>query len=188
MKFTILQGSFRPNGNTETLLESFQDVLKELGHSYERYDLREMKIEACTACWNCQNVFDDGGCTKQDDLLEIFNSILLSDAIILATPIYSWYCTPPMKKVLDRLVYMMNKYYGDEPGPCLWAGKSIGILTTCGYDLDFGAGVFKEGISRYAKHSNLIFKEMYGMQDNSNRSVYKTDEVKMDLLSFIKSF
>lgn len=46
---------------------------------------------------------------------EIFNCILSSDLIILASPIYSWYCTPPMKAALDRLVYGMNKFYG-SPG------------------------------------------------------------------------
>jgi len=28
-----------------------------------------------------------------------------------------------MKALLDRLVYGMNKYYGDKKGPALWAGK-----------------------------------------------------------------
>ncbi|GAA0180913.1 hypothetical protein SH2C18_35250 [Clostridium sediminicola] len=52
-----------------------------------------------------------------------------SDVIILATPIYSWYCTPPMKALLDGLVYGMNKYYGDEKRPSLWNGKRLGIIT-----------------------------------------------------------
>lgn len=188
MKFTVIQGSFRAKGNTESLLGSFQDVLEKAGHVYERFDLREMQLEACTACWNCQNVFDGHGCTKNDDILQIFNSVLSSDAIILATPIYSWYCTPPMKMVLDRLVYMMNKYYGKERGPCLWKGKSIGIITTCGYDLEFGAGVFEEGIRRYAMHSNLEFKGMYGMQDNDDRTVYKTATVKNELTGYLQTF
>lgn len=188
MKFTILQGSFRSLGNTESLLGTMQEEIEKTRHTYERFDLRNLHIEACTACWTCQNVFDGPGCPKKDDAGKIFDSILSSDAIILATPIYSWYCTPPMKKILDRLVYVMNKYYGDQPGPCLWSGKMIGILTTCGYDLDFGAGVFEEGIKRYAKHSNLLFKGMYGMQDDDDRSIYQSEDVKVALASFIDSF
>lgn len=125
MRFTILQGSYRPKGNTESLLLTFQGVLTASGHTYERFNLRDMHLEPCTACWTCQNIFNGPGCTKQDEAHLIFDSILSSDAIILATPIYSWYCTPDMKKVLDRLVYMMNKYYGDKPGPCLWEGKAL---------------------------------------------------------------
>lgn len=52
---------------------------------------------------------------------EIFDKLCDCDVIVLATPIYSWFCTPPMKSLLDRLVYGMNKYYGDEKGPSLWA-------------------------------------------------------------------
>lgn len=48
---------------------------------------------------------------------ESVDSILASDKIILAAPIYSWSCPAPMKALLDRLVYGMNKYYGDEKGP-----------------------------------------------------------------------
>ena len=29
-----------------------------------------------------------------------------------------------MKAVLDRLVYGMNKYYGEQKRPALWAGKA----------------------------------------------------------------
>ena len=45
---------------------------------------------------------------------EIFDAILESDMIILATPIYSWFCTPPMKALMDRLIYAGCKYYGEE--------------------------------------------------------------------------
>lgn len=50
-------------------------------------------------------------------LIVAFDKVLESDMLILAIPIYSWYCTPPMKAFIDRLVYGMNKYYGDEKGP-----------------------------------------------------------------------
>ena len=36
-------------------------------------------------------------------------AVLACDLLVLATPIYSWFCTPPMKTALDRLVYGMNK-------------------------------------------------------------------------------
>ena len=50
----------------------------------------------------------------------------------MATPIYSWYCTPPMKALLDRMVYGMNKYYGEEKGPSLWKGKALALLELMG--------------------------------------------------------
>ncbi|MGM9975292.1 MAG: NAD(P)H-dependent oxidoreductase [Clostridiaceae bacterium] len=59
---------------------------------------------------------------------EIFDKIFSYDVIVLATPIYSWYCTPPMKALLDWLVYGMNKYYGNTKGPSLWEGKSCTLF------------------------------------------------------------
>lgn len=77
--------------------------------------------------------------------------------IVLATPIYSWYCTPPMKALLDRLVYGMNKFYGAEKGPSLWAGRAVALLTTCGYRPEKGCDLFEEGVRRYCKHSGLRY-------------------------------
>ena len=76
---------------------------------------------------------------------------------MLATPIYSWYCTPPMKAALDRLVYGLNKYYGETKGPSLWAGKRLALLTTCGYRPEKGSDLWEEGMRRYCRHSGLVF-------------------------------
>ncbi len=68
---------------------------------------------------------------------------------------YSWYCTPPMRALLDRLVYGMNKFYGKTRGPALWAGKPVALLMPCGYRPEKGCGLFEEGMRRCCKHSGL---------------------------------
>ena len=169
-------GSFREKGNTATLTST---VIRELENNDVEVDyitLKDKHIEPCTACWKCQEIFDSPGCSKVDDANEIFDAVLKSDCILLATPMYSWYCTPPMKAIMDRLVYVMNKYYGEVPGPCLWEGKKIGIITTCGYDIDHGAGVFEEGVKRYSEHSKLKFIGKIAMRDSSDRSVYENED------------
>lgn len=67
---------------------------------------------------------------RRDDLAPIADEVLHSDLLILATPIYSWYCPGPMKNVLDRFVYGFNKYYGTKKGPSLWAGKKVALFVT----------------------------------------------------------
>ena len=59
----------------------------------------------------------------------IFDRVLACDLIVLATPIYSWYCTPPMKA----------------------------LLLTCGYRPEQGCDLFEEGMRRYCKHSRLRY-------------------------------
>lgn len=96
--------------------------------------------------------------------------------LILATPIYSWSCTAPMKALLDRLVYGMNKYYGDEKGPALWKGKSVAMITTCGYPPEKGADLFEESMKRYCKHSQLVYEGMLSERDLGYKSVFKSDD------------
>lgn len=99
-------------------------------------------------------------CVIHDDMDAIFESVRSCDLILLASPIYSWYCTAPMKAALDRLVYAMNKFYGGEKGPSLWQGRRVAIITTCGYRCEKGTDLFEEGIKRYCKHSHLTYAGM----------------------------
>jgi multimeric flavodoxin WrbA len=157
MKYLILMGSPRKNGNTFALLQPFTEELHKLNMKTDAVWLHDKNIESCTACRTCQKDMTGFGCRFSDDVCEIFDKILESDVIVLATPIYSWYCTPPMKALLDRLVYGMNKFYGDVKGPALWEGKRVALVTTCGYRPEKGADLWEEGIRRYCKHSRLHY-------------------------------
>ncbi len=174
MRVCILFGSLRGSSNTALLLEPFMEELRGLGADVEHITLRDKHIEPCTACWTCQDIFEGPGCPKEDDMEEIYEAVLRADCIIFATPIYSWYCTPPMKAVMDRLVYTMNKYYGETEGPCLWEGKRCGLVTTCGYEIEEGAGVFEEGLRRYSKHSNLEYIGKVAVRAIDGRSYFRS--------------
>ena len=190
-KILILTASPRINGNTNSFT---REVAKELDMQeceYEIVNLYDLDIKPCIACRCCQTDWSRVYCAQQDDLTtprgdeakcdgaerqpdkndggteSLFDKISAADMLILATPIYSWYCTPPMKALLDRCVYAFNKYYDDEAethqgerGPALWAGKEVALIVTCGYEPEKGADLFEEGIRRYCKHSGLKYKGM----------------------------
>ena len=153
MKVLVLMGSPRKGGNTAALLAPFCEELRSAGAETETVWLYDRDIRPCLACRRFQEDWTAFGCGQQDDVQELFDKVLESDCVVLATPIYAWYCTPPMKALLDRLVYGMNKFYGAEKGPSLWAGKAVALLTTCGYRLEKGCDLFEEGVRRYCKHS-----------------------------------
>ena len=157
MKVCILMGSPRKQGNTNALLGPFRQELEGLGAETETVWLHALEIRPCTACRACQRDWTAFGCAQRDDVPTIFDKVLACGLIVLATPIYSWYCTPPMKALLDRLVYGMDKYYGAEKGPALWAGKALALLLTCGYRPERGCDLFEEGMRRYCKHAQLRF-------------------------------
>ena len=157
VKILILMGSPRKQGNTAALLRPFREELERLGAETETIWLYDQDILPCVACRTCQRDWTVFGCARRDDVQGIFDRVLGSDLIVLASPIYSWYCTPPMKALLDRLVYGMNKYYGEKRGPSLWAGKAVALLLTCGYRPEQGCDLFEEGMRRYCRHSQLRY-------------------------------
>ncbi len=156
----VLQGGPRKNGNTAALTRAFEKRLAERGVSYSDLWLPDMDIAPCTGCRVCQDDFSGMGCVIKDDMEKIFAEVMESSIIVLASPIYSWYCTPPMKIVMDRLAYGMNKYYGKKAGPSLWEGKSLAVITTCGYRPEKGAELWNEGVKRYCRHSKLKYISM----------------------------
>ena len=157
MKAVVLMGSPRKQGNTAALLTPFCEELERNGVETKTVWLYDKEIRPCLACRACQKDWTVFGCSQQDDTQALFDLILESDVLVLATPIYSWYCTPPMKALLDRLVYGMNKFYGEKRGPALWKGKGVALLLTCGYPPEKGTDLFEEGMRRYCRHSGLSY-------------------------------
>lgn len=157
MRCTVLFASPRgEKSNTLALLRPWLDAWRQAGHEAEVFSLYDMNIKPCSACRSCQNDWQRPACVVQDDMQPIFGSVLQSDLLLLATPIYSWFCTPPMKAALDRLVYAMEKYYGPAGrGPSLLAGKTMAAVTTCGYRPEKGADLFLEAMARWCKHGQL---------------------------------
>ena len=150
-------GSPRQQGNTAALLEPFCQELKHGGAETEVVRLYDRDIRPCRACRACQKDWTMFGCPQQDDVHSIFDRALAADLMVLATPIYAWYCTAPMKALLDRLVYGMNKFYGETRGPSLWEGKAMALLLTCGYRPEKGCDLFETGMKRYCAHSRLRY-------------------------------
>lgn len=187
MKLTVLMGSPRKQGNTNALLVPFMDELHLLGHTTELFWLYDMDIAGCTACRACQKDWTIFGCSIKDDMQVIFDSIMTADHLVMATPIYSWYCTAPMKAALDRLVYGMNKYYGNEKGPSLWAGKKLSLLVTCGYRPEKGADVFETGIQRGCKHSQLVYAGMHAERDLGYTVTFMDDAKEKSAREFARS-
>lgn len=176
MKLSVLMGSPRRRGNTNALLEPFLEEWESLGHQAEVFWLYEMDIHGCVACRGCQKDWIAFGCTFHDDMQRIFDSVYASDGMLLACPIYCWFCTAPMKAALDRLMYGMNKFYGEEKGPALWAGKHMALITTCGYRPEQGADLFEEGMRRYCKHSSLVYDGMLSERDLGYKATFLDPE------------
>ena len=186
MKVLILQGSPKLEGNTEQLLKPMVAELEAAGHQTEQIGLYGLEIKGCIACRTCQKDWTKFGCVLHDDGQMIFDRVLEADVLILATPIYSWYCTAPMKAILGRLVYGMNKYYGDEKGPSLWEGRDLALVMTCGYEPVKGTDLFVAGMERYAKHSRLNYLGSHGARHRGYDMVFMDEEKEAAARNFAR--
>lgn len=173
----ILMGSMKKNGNTATLLKPFIEQLKLKGVNVQYIWLCEKHIESCRSCFVCQSTEYKPGCSIEDEMDQVYKTILEANCIVFATPIYSWFCTAPMKAVMDRL-FCMNKFYGNTKTHYgLWEDKKCAVIATCGYEIENGVDLFEEAIKRLAKHSHLNYIGMLAVRDIDGITNFKTEEV-----------
>ncbi len=180
MNVLILMGSPRLNGNTAELCKPFIAELKANGADVRYVTLADKNIAPCKGCYACQEISGVYGCVQRDEMPA--GDMLWADLIVLATPIYAWYCAAPMKNVLDRH-YGFNKFYGSAEGS-LWAGKKVAILATHGYDGAYATDPFEIGIERLCKHSDLTYLGLYSVRDTDNLASFRTPEAVAGACAF----
>jgi multimeric flavodoxin WrbA len=103
-----ISGSPHRHGNTETLLDAFLDGSKENGGDVEKIILRGMEYAPCQGCNACHK---NGVCILEDALIPLFDRILATDIVALASPIYTMGITAEMKGFLDRAQYLWARKY-----------------------------------------------------------------------------
>lgn len=163
MKCCVLFASpRRERSNTRALLAEFLDVWRSAGHDAVCHSLYEETISPCVACRGCQRDWSGPNCVIDDDMTAVFEDILACDLLLLASPIYLWSCTAPMKAALDRCIYALCKYYGDEKGADLW----------------------QESLRRICKHARLRWLGLYG----ERRMGYKTIFMDQDKAARARDF
>jgi len=171
----VLTGSQRARGNTAELLKPFRDELERGGAAVSVLPLRKCRIRACKGCYRCQNVDFVYGCCLRDDMRQIVDAVLASELIVLATPIYTWYCTSKMKAALDRF-YGLGKYYGKAKPVSLVEGKRVCILATHGYDVAYATDPFALGIARMCEHYRMRYDGIYSVRDEDDLASMQTEQ------------
>jgi len=184
MQICILNGSPRINGNTAELTKPFLEELAAGGADVTSYPLAQMDVASCKGCYRCQDVAGEYGCFQQDDMQRIAATIQNSDLIILATPIYTWFCTTELKAVLDRF-YGLAKFYGSAEGNYA-QGKRVAILATHGYDASYAADPFVIGIQRMCEHYRMRYDGMYSVRDVDNLASFQTKQAQSGAREFAR--
>ena len=186
MKCTVLFGSPRKQGNTAAALSVLVSELKKLGVACRVFDLYEENPAPCLGCKGCQDA-EGFGCVQHDSLVDIYAEIADSELLLLASPIYCWFCTAPMKAAMDRLIYATNKFYGASGKKAmLLKGKSLVALATCGYPAEKGSDVWSEGLRRWCKHGKMDYRGMLTLRDLGGEVPFMTEAYEEQTRAFAR--
>jgi multimeric flavodoxin WrbA len=106
-KITVLLGSPRRNGNSETLAVSFAEGAAKAGYKAQMIRTTGLKIGGCIDCGRCWT--NRTHCFLNDDMKEVYASIDKSNVITFATPLYFYSWPTQIKPVWDRLLPYFSK-------------------------------------------------------------------------------
>lgn len=187
MKFCVLAGSPRKDGNTAALLAPFLEECGAMGVEAQVIPLYDRVVNPCLGCMACQSCLDGLGCVQDDDFEEIFQKMSDCDVPILATPIYAFFCAAPMKALLDRAIYAGVKNYGPVKGPRLLAGKRVAAIATCGYPPEKGADLWEEGLKRFCRHGGLEYMGIFCRRDRGGAEPFMNEEREQAVRDFAQA-
>lgn len=101
-----INGSPRKGGNTEILLNTVLEPLKEAGWETESVQIGGKPIRGCIACGKCGEKKNMKCIQDKDIFNEIMEKMVRADALILGSPTYFTDVTAEMKALLDRAGYV----------------------------------------------------------------------------------
>jgi multimeric flavodoxin WrbA len=148
LKIVAFNGSPRPGGNTEVLLNETLKPLREAGHDIVLFNLNSIVIKPCQDCGGCLKT---GVCIHKDDAMcGIYDAIRAAERIILASPIFFSSVSAQTKAMIDRCQsFWCEKYLMKKTIPTGPKGRK-GLLLLVG-------GMKKEGSQVCAEETAKAF-------------------------------
>lgn len=100
MKIVILNGSPRKGGNTQIMVDAFENAAKE-NHTVVKLNIAPMEIRGCLGCQYCWS--HKGECVQKDDMGKVWEQLKDADMVVFASPIYWFDISAQLKTVIDRM-------------------------------------------------------------------------------------
>jgi multimeric flavodoxin WrbA len=106
MKVLVFLGSPRKQGNSEVLTEALLNGIREAGGDPEIIRLCDLEISPCISCGGCDKT---GKCVVEDGMTPLYDKIVSTNLIILASPIFFYGITAQAKAFIDRMQALWNR-------------------------------------------------------------------------------
>ncbi len=156
MKIVTIMGSPKKNGKTAKALKMFEETMLSQGREIERVNIIDYKINGCLGCYACMSKTEEPGCIQKDDAHSVFEKILSADAVIYASPLYSFDLTAQIKPLVDRHICLSNT--------SLLNGKRMALLITCAGQVENNADLVQEFFRRGfdGAHGGMYHTDLVG--------------------------
>jgi len=151
MQVTTILGSPRKRGNTATVLGLFEELMVQHGHEVDRIHIVDYEVNGCLGCQACKEAGQELACRQQDDAVGIFKRMIASDAVVHATPLYTYGFTAQMKALIDRENCLVTGY-GSPEYRSLLKGKRSALLVTCGGGIEENADLIQKVFDREGQY------------------------------------
>jgi NAD(P)H-dependent FMN reductase len=114
MNLLAIIGSPRKGKATDTLVDKAIEGIKakEPDCNVKKINLVDYNIQYCKNCLVCRDADTNeplSKCVIKDDMAQIYEELLESDALILGTPVHSGYPTALMMIFLERITWTFKK-------------------------------------------------------------------------------
>jgi len=130
MKIATIMGSPRIKGNTNKVLEMFEQEISAGDHTIDRINITKYKVNGCIGCFKCAEDNENPGCVQKDDCMALFDRMMDADAIVYASPLYWFSFSAQIKPLIDRHACLIKGL--DTPEyKSLIADKPAALLVTC---------------------------------------------------------
>ena len=118
MKVTGFVGSPRKKGNSDILVDTFLQGAAAAGAETKKFFLADMSISQCGGCYSgCMFKPGHRCATFRDDMDMLLDTIVASDLMIFASPLYSSCYTAIMARFFERMLPLWHvEETGVEPG------------------------------------------------------------------------
>ncbi len=159
MRVTSVLGSPRvKKGNTAKVLGWVEEELRAKGHDVDRINIIDKNVNGCKECYTCQRIPDEPGCPQEDDAKEIFERLMASDAMLLASPLFCWGFSSQIKPLIDRHFCLVTGY-GTPNWKSLIEGKRSGLLVTCAGPIEENADLIVQMFQRLMDYAKITEAE-----------------------------
>lgn len=133
-KILGIVGSYRKNGNIDTLVSAALSAAQQNGAATEKIYLLDKHVEFCTNCRTCTQKPgpEPGECIHHDDMAGILDRYDRSDGIVIGAPVNAFNLNALTRRFMERLVCFTYWPWG-QPGYTLRKksrGKKAALITS----------------------------------------------------------